>query len=174
MEKPVNVNSFVLFFFVLFLFGMVACSPNRKNAGEIENRTLSLDATFSELSDSSFVPVRIMCMNVNNDNIYFSDYSEGIVILDNSYNVKERIGRMGEGPGEFLGAAHFYVGKGDSIYILNEGKHAIELFVKGEHQKHIRYPDHASLTNCTRFFSENQLIFHSVISDSLPVIAFDN
>ncbi|MDR0743990.1 MAG: 6-bladed beta-propeller, partial [Tannerella sp.] len=167
---------YTLFFFVLFLFlfGIIACSPNRKNAGKIENTTLSLDTTFSELSDSSFVPTRIICMNVNNDNIYFSDYSEGIVILDKSYNVKEKIGRRGEGPGEFLGAAHFYAGEGDSIYILNEGKHAIELFVKGKYLKRIHYPDQAAFTDCTRFFFENQLIFHSVISDSLSIIAFDN
>ncbi|MDR0680722.1 MAG: hypothetical protein LBG15_02550 [Dysgonamonadaceae bacterium] len=55
-----NDKIFALFFFVLFLFGMIACSPNRKNAGKIENMALSLDTTFSELSDSSFVPTRIM------------------------------------------------------------------------------------------------------------------
>jgi hypothetical protein len=153
------------------LFEIVACSPNKN---KVETMILSLDTTFSELSDSSFIPTRVMCMNVNNEDIYFSDYSGGIVVLDKSFNVKEKIGKRGEGPAEFLGAAHFYVEKEDSIYVLNEGKHAIELFVKGKHLKQIRYPKQASLTNCTRFFSENQLIFHSIISDSLSTIVFDN
>lgn len=154
----------------MLLFSIIACAPKRQNA-EI---TLAIDSTFAELSDSSFIPSRIMCLAVKDSNFYFSNYSEGIVVLDSDFKFNKKVGSRGEGPGELLGCAHFYIGNNDSIYILNEGKHSIELFVKDKHVKHIPFPNNVSLTFSTRFFSESQCIYHSVIADTLPLVIFDD
>jgi hypothetical protein len=154
---------------LIVLCGVFACSPN----GQKKTVELIPDTTFTELNDSSFIPRQIVCMDVNEGNLYFSDYDGSIVILDAELKIKKRIGSRGEGPGEFLGAAHFYIGKNDSLYVFNEGKRALELFVKDEYVKHIPFPKETLLSDRTRFFLENQLVFHSSISDSLPVVLFD-
>lgn len=159
----------VLILLALCSFCAISCSVRGKHTIAIK---LSRDTVISDLSDSSFVPSRVMCMNVVGEDLYFSDYSGGIVVLGKDYKVKKRIGTRGQGPGELLGAAHFYVVNADSIYILNEGKHAIELFVNNEFLKHIPFPKNERLTFCTRFCVENQEIYHSTVSEISPVIVF--
>jgi hypothetical protein len=159
-------------FFLLLLLGAFACS-HRKYL-KVETTVLTIDTTFTELSDSSFVPARVMCMDTNGDELYYSDYKKGnVIVLDKKWNLKRRIGSRGEGPGELLGAAHFCMGKNDSVYILNEGKQALELYVKDEYVKHIPFPSETSFTFATRFFTESQSIYHSIVSDSLFVVVFD-
>ena len=159
---------------LVLLFGIAACSQKGQKEKEVEITKLTLNATLTELSDSSFIPTIVTCIDANENGLYFSDYAEGVIVLDKDLNVKKRIGSRGEGPGEFIGAAHFCLGKDDSIYVLNEGKQALELFIKGEHVKHIPFPQETSFTIITCFFFEHQLIYHSVVSDSLQVVVFDN
>lgn len=155
----------------MLLFSIMGCSPPKKGVEEI---ALAVDSTFSELSDSSFVPPRVMCLAVKDDNFYFSNYSDGVVVLYPDFKFSKRIGSRGEGPGELLGCGHIYVGNNDSIYALNEGKHSIEVFVKDKHVSHISFPKNVSLSFSTRFFLHNQCVYHSVIGDSLAAIIFDN
>jgi hypothetical protein len=111
-------------------------------------------------------------MSILDEDIYFSDYSENLVVLDSHFNVKKRIGSKGQGPGELLGANHFYIAGNDSIYIINDGKQAVELFVGEKHTAHIPFPSEVRL-NSSRFFVENQSVFHSIVPGDFPVIVFD-
>jgi hypothetical protein len=159
--------------FLVILSALASCSHRTGKNDEVSKMELLPDTTFSELSDSSFVPSHVKCVDTYGGDLYFSAYSGELVVLDADLHLKRRFGSSGGGPGEFLGAAHFYIGKDDSIHILNDGKHAFELFVGGKHAKHIPFPQEAALSNNTRFFVENGSIFHSAISDNHPVVVFD-
>jgi hypothetical protein len=93
--------------------------------------------------------------------------------LDKQFNLKEKIGNRGSGPGEFIGCSHFHI-ENDTIYAINEMKQAIEVFVNGAYISHIPYPAEARLTSLTRFFVNEQFIFHSFVSDSLQAVLFDS
>lgn len=163
----------ILLILILSLTMTTSCSLKNGNKKNIVTTTLVKDTTLSELNDSSFIPRQVMCMSIFGEDLYYSDYFGEIVVLDKDYNVKKRIGSRGQGPGELLSVAHFYIAGGDSIYIRSDGRQAIDLFVHGKYTLHIPFPKETRLDN-TRFFSEDQHIFHTVVSDSFPVIVFDH
>lgn len=135
---------------------------------------LSLDTTLSELSDSFFVPPQVRCLNASGEYLYYTDYVGGLVVLDKDYQVKKQLGTRGQGPGEFLGAAHFYLVGKDSIYILNEGKHSIDVFAGDEYKQTIPFPKSVRFTFNTRFFVDKGSVYHSVIAKESPVVVFNN
>ncbi|MDR0507059.1 MAG: hypothetical protein LBH32_09635 [Dysgonamonadaceae bacterium] len=164
-----NIKKTSIYIIILFT-GLASCNKNRHFPDVV---TLVAHTTLTDFNDSSFVPKRIMCIDAIGSDFYCSDYSNGYFVLDEKFNIKKRIGSKGQGPGEFLGAGPFYFQGTDSIFILNEGKRSFELFVEDKHIESFSYPQGISLSHCTRFFVKNQQIFHSVIGDSLPVIAFN-
>lgn len=158
---------------LLILLSVITTSCiEKRNKAFVESITLSPDTTISVLNDSSFIPPNMKCLDMENDAIYYSDYANGIVILDTCYQVKAQIGSRGQGPGEFLGAAHFYIDNQDSMYVLDEGKRAMELFVKGEYKRTIPFPENLRLSFNTRFWVDQQNICHSVIAKEAPLVVF--
>lgn len=165
------------FQFILFLgiaSAMMAGCKKDPRASHIIPISVSLDTTLNELGDSSFVPPQVRCMDGSDGLLYYADYAGGVVILNKDYQMVKHFGVRGQGPDELLGAAHFCLVGNDSIYILNEGKHSIEMFVGGEHRLTIPFPANARFTFNTRFFADKGKIYHSVINKESPVVAFDN
>lgn len=151
---------------------MVSCGKKTGNTC-INPVNLDLDTTISELGDSSFIPQQIRCMECTKDFLYYTDYAGGMVILDKNYQIIKELGSRGQGPGEILGAAHFCLAGNDSVYILNEGKRSIEMFVNGNYSKTITFPKNTRFTFNTRFFANKGKIVHSVINKEFPVVAFN-
>jgi hypothetical protein len=152
---------------------IAACSP-KKAADAVPTFTLLPDTTFTELGDSSFLSDHVVCVDVLDDQWYISDYKDALFVLDKDFNLVKKIGRRGEGPGEFLGAAHFYLKGKDSLYIVNERKRALDLYVKGLYTRQISLSREFRYTQGTRFFAEDEWIYHTVFSDSLHVVLFDD
>jgi hypothetical protein len=151
-----------------------ACSPKRKHVEVINANLLAVDTTFNELSDSSFVPNQVMNMAFFEDDLYFSDYTGCIILLDKQLRFKRKIGSRGQGPGELLYSGYFYVISDDSIYVLHEAKRTFELFVNGRNVGHTSVPDEIRLSGSVRFFVHNQFIFHSLVSGKNSVAVFDS
>lgn len=163
---------FILFSGIAFLL-LIGCGKHSRTA-HVSSIELPLDTTLSELSDSSFIPPQVRCMDSSKDFLYYTDYAGGLVVLDKNCQVIRKLGTRGQGPGEFLGAAHFCLVGEDSVYILNEGKHSIDLFVGNENKQTILFPKSARFTFNTRFFVDKGRIYHSVITSKSPVVAFNN
>jgi len=158
-------------FIAVFAVAWAGCRKE-KSISDVVSKTLSACRVIDEFSDSSFVPRRVVCIDANQDHFYCTDYSAGYFVLDKDFNLIKRVGIVGQGPADFLGSAHFYM-QNDSLYIWNDGKQAIQLFVNDKHEKQIAMPKGLSFSPNTCFFVENQQIYHSVRGDTLPVVAFD-
>lgn len=167
-----KVYQFILFLGITSVLTM-GCRKNPHTI-HIHPVDLPLDTTFSELGDSFFVPPQVRCMDSSKELLYYTDYAGGLVVLDKGYQVKKQLGGRGQGPGEFLGAAHFCLVGKDSVYILNEGKHSIDVYVGDENRQTISFPTSARFTFNTRFFVDKGKIYHSVITKEFPVVAFNN
>lgn len=154
---------------IVFALTHFACT----HKSSIERTILSPNKTLSDLNDSTFVPKQIMCMNLFENNLYMADYSEGILVLDGNLNVQNQIGHHGQGPGELLGTAHFYLTGRDSLFVLDEGRRSMELFVGDKPVKHIPFPPDIRMTTGTRFFVNNETIFHSVVAEKKPAVIFN-
>lgn len=160
------------YFLVLILFTTISCGEKRQ-VGVVQALALVPDTVLSGLNDSTFITPNIKCMAISvNGKIHYTDYAGEMVVLDTCYNLVSRIGARGQGPGEFMGAAHFYLGNNDSIYILNEGKRAIEVFHQGDCKQTIHFPESIRFTFNTRFFAQEGYIYHSVIEKEAPVFMF--
>lgn len=155
------------------LMVVVGCGK-QQHSTYINPIDLVLDTTLVELSDSFLVPPQVRCIDCSNDFLYFTDYTDGLIIIDKNYHIQKQVGSRGQGPEELLGTAHFCFGSNDSIYILNEGNRSVKVFVNGVYNKNIPFPENVRLTFNTRFFVDKGKIYHSVINEEFPVIAFNN
>lgn len=165
-------NPFITTLFILVFVVVGGCSHRSMNHDYPAIRELSPDTVLSELEDTFFISPQIKCMDVCNGNLYYSDYSGEVVIVNPQYKVIKRIGFRGQGPGELLGPAHFYIANEDSLYILNEWKQNIELFVNGQYAQRYPFPEHERFTSLTRFFANGQHLYHSILSEKAPVIVY--
>ena len=132
------------------------------------------DTVFTEIEDTFFISADVRCLGASGGRIYFSDYKEGMVVLNPSYHIVERYANFGQGPGETAGASSFYVGENDSVYLVNEGKQAVELYAGGKHCKSIRFPAGVRLTSVTRFFAQGQAVYHPTVDPKAPLTSFDD
>ncbi len=168
-----TIKGKVTFYFLVFILLTTISCGDKKQDGLVQVLTLVPDTVLNELNDSIFISPHIKCMAVSaNGDIHYTDYADGMVVLDTCYNLKSRIGTRGLGPGELIGAAHFYLGENDSIYILNEGKRAIEVFSGGNYNHTIDLPESICFTFNTRFLVHGGDIYHSVIAKEAPVFMF--
>ena len=165
-------NSSLIILFILASIIVCGCSNISKNKDYPKIRELLPDTVLSEIEDTFFISSQIKCMDIYNENLYYSDYSGEIVIINPQYKIIKRIGSRGQGPGELLGPAHFYIANEDSLYILNEWKQNVELFVKEQYVQQYPFPKHTRFTFLTRFFAKDQQIYHSILPEISPIIAY--
>ena len=141
-------------------------------SADYNRKSLICEKVVEEFNDSMFVPPTVKCMDYKNGKLYISDYREGMIVLDENLNIFQTYANHGPGPGETVGAAHFFVEENDSVYLLNEGKNSVELYVEGKNFQTISFPEKIPLTYSTRFFVENNNIFHTTIVKEGPVVVF--
>lgn len=151
---------------------LVSCVNQQAENRDIEPVHLSSDTVISEYEDSLIVPPEVVCMNATKKGIFFTDYEKGLFVMDNSMNIHHQLGKYGRGQGELLGAAFFYTDNGDSVYIVNEGRQAFGLFTNGTYSKNIAFCEGARFTIRSRFFVQEQTVYHSVAKAGNPVIAY--
>lgn len=156
----------------LFLCFLLAGCDIGNRSSRIPIADLVLDTTFHEFCDTFFITPNIKCMDCTDDFLYYTDYKQGLVMVDRKTYAITSVGTHGQGPGELLGPSQFYRAGNDSIYIMNEGKHSVDLFVKGIYTASYPFPASAVMTFNTRFFVDKETIYHTVIHKKHPVSRF--
>ena len=103
-----------------------SCSSNDK---KIQKIVLQEDIKIEEFSDSTFFS-DIRSISYSDSFYYLTDYSrDQFFVLNQNFKLLKTLGQKGQGPGEFLGAAHLCV-VGDSVFILNDMQKTFEVFDK--------------------------------------------
>lgn len=164
MNKIINI--------CILLLLLSSCTKYNKSNNQSCYKLRS-DKKMTEFCDSSFLTNQVLCLDVSLNKILLTDYNASqIIILDKNLKLIKRLGRKGNGPGEFAGAAHFCLNK-NHIYTINEAGHAIVDIERDKYQKLIHFPQNVSLTNSTRFFYYNNFFYHSVDSPLTPIVCFN-
>lgn len=155
-----------LVLFLLAFFLLTGCR-------NYKNRELQLlaDTLITELSDSSLFSNNINCINCISDEICFSDYTEGnIVVLDNNLRLQYKVGKHGDGPNEIVGGIHFVRDK-SSFYLLDEGNRSVKEFsLLGEFLSRIAIPGNVAYAPWARFIYSDSLFYLPNIKGSVASV----
>lgn len=111
--KNNKVKAFILTI-IIFATGCVSVDNN------IPEKKLLSDIQIEMYSDSSFFS-DIRCMQFANDKVFVLDVKrKDIAVLDTSMNIKNYVGRAGQGPEELASPLSFYVNF-DTVNVLDAG-----------------------------------------------------
>lgn len=149
-----------------FVISLLLCLTYCTKAPLAIEKICEYQRSFDRFSDSTFVSSAVEDIADHNNYFYLSDALNGrFVVLDSNYNMKQAIGSLGEGPGEFLVAASFSSYR-DSIYIFDFQKYKTSVFnSKGIYSRDIlnknrpeaqgfRFPDNGSYVMSTTNLAE--------------------
>jgi len=136
---------------ILLIILFVGCSLQSciNNEKKIKEIALKEDIKIDEFSDSTFFS-DIRSITFSDNSYYVTDYSrDQLFILD-----------KGQGPGEFLGAAHIYINR-DSVFVMNDMKQSFELFRDLKYIETIPYANSTRPNSNHRFFEYNGCLFYN-------------
>lgn len=109
------------FFFIIIL--LIACRKEYR----VTEESLSVVKCVEHFSDTLFFS-KVAKMQTYNDKIYCMDsYQEQIFVLDKNLQLKQVIGKKGEGPDEFKNLSGIFVSQ-EGIYILDSGNVCLFLY----------------------------------------------
>ncbi len=160
---------------ILGLFVILTDSCLKTSKFKPEELILKKVKSITQFNDSTFLSSMVLCIDKYKDSIMLTDYKQGqIFMLNSELNLLSKIGIMGQGPGEMIGAAHFCVSN-EKITVINDGKELLSEYslLNKNFTKDIKFPKDLRKTLNTRFFEYDGKIFHSIVSEDSMIVAID-
>ncbi len=160
---------------VLSLFGIIISSCLKTSKLNPEELILKKVKSITQFNDSIFLSSMVLCIDKYKDSILLTDYKQSqIFILNKNLDLISKIGKMGQGPGEMIGSAHFCVSN-DKITVINDGKELLSEYnlLNQNFSKDIKFPKNLRKTLTTRFFEHDGKIFHSIVSEDSMIVAIN-
>lgn len=111
--------------YLLVLFWVACfCSCSEKQSSNVENVSYSVMASVDNWEDSIFLS-KVKSLQIKNNELCFCDqYLSKLFVLDKKLNLKQMIGKKGEGPDEFIHIGTMFVL--DSIfYVYDVGRASV-------------------------------------------------
>lgn len=163
-----KIKYIVVLLYVLLVY---ACTNKINSPEEVSLQKIS---EIAQLSDTTFIS-DIRSIYYNKNKFYLSDYKRNqIIILDQKLKFINTIGNTGKGPGELNGASQLYVDN-DTLYVINDGKNAIEVFINEKYTNTILFPNMNHLAITKRFSKYKDKIYISnVSSNNSSIVSFDS
>jgi hypothetical protein len=157
---------------LLYALLVYACTNKINSPEEVSLQKIS---EIAQLSDTTFIS-DVRSIYYNKNKFYLSDYKRNqIIILDQKLKFINTIGNTGNGPGELNGASQLYVDN-DTLYVINDGKNAIEVFINEKYTNTILFPNMNHLASTKRFSKYKGKIYISNVSsnNNSSIVSFDS
>jgi len=164
-----KINSFFNLILVLFL---LSCESQNSKLIVFDPQTISeRKITLSDIADQiTYIPLdniiplgKISGFKISNNAIYASVKDIGIIAFDRGGNLKNTIGSIGRGPGEYLIYMRFCVDlKSGTVYVA-DGRNIVKVYTKtGKFIREFSLYEYGSMIENIEFINNSLFVQYSV------------